>query len=431
MILFFMPLAVSAEEFMIKSFMLKNGMQVVVLPNHRSPVIFHSVWYKVGSKDDPLFKSGLAHFLEHMMFKSTTNSPSGSFTKTVEQLGGKYNATTGYDRTNYYEIVDIQHLEEMMKLEADRMVNLTIDPKEVLSERDVVIEERLMSTDNPPQQRLFEMMMAHYYLHHPYRLPIIGWKHEMETYSREDALSFYKKWYAPNNAILLLSGDITEEKAKELAEKYYGSISAQVAETKQYPKEPSNHNISAKVILKDKDIGTPVLYLMYQGISCVEDFKKGMIFDILASLLKGSTGIWYETLVEKEKIITTLSAGAEESFSYSTPFIISVNLPKGGDVEKVEKRLRELIDSLIKDGVKPEDFEHAKIKSLNALDYIKDNPVSLGNFLGEILIKGITIDQMQSLRKVIQSITKDEFMAQLKGTFSKEPRVIAVGLPKD
>jgi len=205
-----------------KSFTLENGLQVIVIPMNRAPVVNHMIWYRVGAADDPRGKSGIAHFLEHLMFKGTPKVPDGQFSKIVARLGGEENAFTSYDITAFFQSVPKEYLGKMMEMEADRMVNLTLDPQVVLSERDVIRAERGQTIDQKPNRRMGEMMDAALLAGTPYATPIIGWDKDMAGLSREDALAFYQRWYAPNNATLIVAGDVTLDDVRPLAEKYYG-----------------------------------------------------------------------------------------------------------------------------------------------------------------------------------------------------------------
>src|SRR3954451_12914603 len=198
------------------SFTLGNAMQVVVIPDHRTPVVTQMIWYKVGSADETPGKSGLAHFLEHLMFKGTAKHPAGEFSQTVLRIGGNENAFTSYDYTGYFQRVPREHLTKMMEFEADRMTGLILKDENVLPERDVVLEEFNMRVANNPDARLSEQIMAALYLNHPYGRPIIGWRQEIEKLDREDALAFYKRFYAPNNAILVIAGDIDAKQIRPM-----------------------------------------------------------------------------------------------------------------------------------------------------------------------------------------------------------------------
>src|SRR5438093_9281599 len=222
------------------SFTLKNGLQVVVIPDHRTPVVTQMIWYKVGSADETPGKSGLAHFLEHLMFKGTSKHPVGEFSQTVLRIGGNENAFTSTDYTGYYQRVPREQLAKMMEFEADRMTGLILRDENVLPERDVVLEEYNMRVANNPEARLSEQIMAALYLNHPYGRPVIGWHQEIEKLNREDALAFYKRFYAPNNAILVVAGDVDASDVRPMVERAYGGLPAQpaIAAHRVRPQEP-------------------------------------------------------------------------------------------------------------------------------------------------------------------------------------------------
>ncbi|MDG1067894.1 MAG: pitrilysin family protein, partial [Sulfitobacter sp.] len=213
----------------VTDFMLENGMQVVVVEDHRAPVVQHMLWYRAGSADEPKGSSGVAHFLEHLLFKATEKMESGEFSAVVAANGGRDNAFTSYDYTAYFQRVAANRLELMMTMEADRMKNIQLTPENIATERNVIIEERNQRTENNPQALFSEQLSAAQYLNHRYGTPIIGWMHEMEELDREDALSFYELYYSPNNTVLVVSGDVTPEGVRELAEKHYGPIPANPA----------------------------------------------------------------------------------------------------------------------------------------------------------------------------------------------------------
>src|SRR5947209_20591963 len=222
------------------TFTLSNGLQVVVIPDHRTPVVTQMIWYKVGSADETLGKSGLAHFLEHLMFKGTAKHPVGEFSQTVLKIGGNENAFTSTDYTGYFQRVPRDQLARMMEFEADRMTGLILKDENVLPERDVVLEEYNMRVANNPEARLGEQIMAALYVNNPYGRPVIGWHHEIEKLDREDALAFYRRFYAPNNAILVIAGDVEAADVRPMVEKNFGPVAAQPAIPAQRvrPQEP-------------------------------------------------------------------------------------------------------------------------------------------------------------------------------------------------
>src|SRR5215469_8249747 len=206
------------------SFMLKNGLQLVVVPDHRSPVVTHMVWYRVGGADDPPGLSGAAHFFEHLMFRGTKTVPNGELSKIVTRNGGQDNAQTSYDFTVYFQRIAKDRLPIMMGLEADRMVNLDLSEPNLQSERDVVLEERHLRVDSQPQAMAQEQMEAALQLTHPYGRPVIGWEKEIRSIGRAQAIDFYQHHYAPNNAMVMVAGDVTPEEVRKIAEEKYGAI---------------------------------------------------------------------------------------------------------------------------------------------------------------------------------------------------------------
>src|SRR5260370_39541632 len=235
-------------RFGAEGFTLANGLQVVVIPNHRATVVTQMVWYKVGGADEPRGKSGIAHFVEHLMFRGTKEVPPGMFSRLDAQNGGSDHASTAEDYTAYHQTVALDRLPLVMKLEADRMANLVITDAVVLPEREVIIEERRSRIDNSPAALLNEQVNAAIYLHHPYRIPTIGWEHEMQLLSTQDALDHYRTWYAPNNAVLVIAGDITMAQLKPLAEQYYGPIPARAVPPRDRLIEPP-HPATARLEL--------------------------------------------------------------------------------------------------------------------------------------------------------------------------------------
>src|SRR5215468_9689720 len=243
-----------------ETFTLQNGLQVVVIQDHRTPVVTQMVWYKVGSADETPGKSGLAHFLEHLMFKGTAKHPVGEFSQTVLKIGGNENAFTSTDYTGYFQRVPRDQLARMMEFEADRMTGLILKDENVLPERDVVLEEYNMRVANNPDARLTEQIMAALYLNHPYGRPVIGWHQEIEKLNREDALAFYRRFYAPNNAILVIAGDVEVADVRPLVERNFGPIPAQPAipARRVRPQEPVPA-APRTVTLSDARVEQPIL----------------------------------------------------------------------------------------------------------------------------------------------------------------------------
>ena len=245
-----------AQIFNPTTFTLDNGLEVVVIENHRAPVVTHMVWNKVGAADEPPGKSGIAHFLEHLMFKGTAKRGPGEFSEIIARNGGSENAFTSQDYTGYFQSITADRLALMMELEADRMNGLVLTEEIIQPERQVVIEERRSRTDNSPRARLSEQVTAATYTNHPYRLPIIGWEHEIRALTLQEIVDFYRTWYAPNNAVLVVSGDVTPEQVRELAETHYGPIPAKALSPRIRPSEPPHH-APREVVLRDARVDQP------------------------------------------------------------------------------------------------------------------------------------------------------------------------------
>ena len=336
-----------AAVFNPETFTLDNGMQVVVVTNRRAPVVSHHVWYKVGSADSPPGKSGLAHFLEHLMFKGTSHLASGEFSRIVARNGGNENAFTGPDYTGYFQTIAKDRLETVMRMEADRMTNLRLEPGEVLTERDVVLEERSLRVDNDPGARLGELVNATQYLNHPYRLPVIGWRHEMASYTREDALAFYRTWYAPNNAVLIVAGDIDAAELRPLAEKYYGVIPARAVPERHRLAEPPQ-DAPREVDLADPRVQQPSLIRSYLAPSFDAGASEHAYpLEVLAEILGGtSTSRLYRALVIDQKLATSAGAFYRGTALDLTTFRVYASPRPGVSLDELEAALDAQLDRL-------------------------------------------------------------------------------------
>jgi zinc protease len=392
-------------------FKLANGMDVVVIPDHRSPVVTHMVWYRVGAADEVRGTSGIAHFLEHLMFKSTDKIPVGEFSKIVGRLGGQDNAFTGNDATAYFQRVAKDRLGTMMEMEADRMVNLRLDEKEVLTERDVILEERRSRIENNPSSILDEQMNASLYLNHPYGKPVIGWYHEMAKLSRQNALDFYKHYYAPNNAILVVSGDVTVDEVKKLADATYGKIPANpsVPSARHRPSDPPQI-VARRLTLKDPRAGNYSFQRYYQAPSYVTA-KPGEAeaLDILMKIAgSGSTSRLYKKLVVESKLAS--SAGGDYSGYGLDGGTISLYAvaADGVPLEKVEAASDAVLADLVKNGVTEQELTRAKNSYLADYVYDSDNQATLARRYGWNLAVGRTVADVEAWPANISKVTADD-----------------------
>src|SRR6516164_5796881 len=294
-----------------ETFTLKNGLQVIVIQDHRTPVVTQMIWYKVGSADETPGKSGLAHFLEHLMFKGTAAHPAGEFSKTIVRIGGNENAFTSTDYTGYFQRVPREQLATVMEFEADRMTGLILKDENVLPERDVVLEEYNMRVANNPEARLIEQIMAALYLNHPYGRPVIGWHHEIEKLTREEALAFYRRFYAPNNAILVIAGDVEPKEVRSLTEQTFGKVAAQpsIPARRIRPQEPEP-TAPRTVTLSDPQVEQPSVkrYYLVPSASTAAPGESAAL-DVLAQLMGGGSNSYlYRALVVDHPL--AVSAGA-------------------------------------------------------------------------------------------------------------------------
>lgn len=401
-----------AAVFNPETFTLANGMQVVVITNRRAPVVTHHVWYRIGSADSPLGKSGLPHFHEHLMFKATETLDSGEFSKEVARNGGNDNAFTGQDYTGYFQTIAKDRLELVMRMEADRMTNLILGEDEVLRERDVVLEERSMRVDNDPSSRFAEQMNAAQFLHHPYRMPVIGWRHEIEDYSREDSLEFYRTWYAPNNAILLVAGDIDAAELKPLAERYYGVIPSREIPDRTRVKEPPQ-SAARDLVMTDPRVNQPTMMRSYLAPS----FNSGETqyaypLDILAEILGGtSTSRLYRALVIEQKIATSAGAFYRGSALDLATFRLYGSPVPGVTLEELETAIDAELQRLKDEPITDEEVSRATKRLVSEAVYARDSLSGAVRSFGIALTTGRTVDDVEAWPERIAAVTADQINA--------------------
>lgn len=424
------PAPVRAAVFNPETFTLANGMQVVVVTNRRAPVVSHMVWFKAGSADEPRGKSGIAHFLEHLMFKGTPTVPPGEFSKIIQRNGGQLNAFTSWDYTAYYEDIARDRLELAMKMEADRMQNLRLTDEIVTPERAVIIEERKQRTDNNPSARLWEQIYAALYIHHPYGTPIIGWQHEMEGLTRQDALDWVRDWYAPNNAILVVTGDIDAKELRPLAESIYGVIPARPVPARRRVQEPPV-SIVRRLTLVDAQVRQPSWQRVWlapsQGTGPANQVAA---LEVLDSILSGGqTSRFYKSLVVEQKLAT--SAGMFYSGSGLDRGMLGISaspLPDG-DLTRLEAAMEAEVARLLKDGVTQQELDLAKRKLQRQAIFARDGLQAAAQSFGSALTSGGTIDTVEKWPERIAAVTVAEVNEAARLVFSQPGHVTGVLLP--
>ncbi|MEW6257848.1 MAG: pitrilysin family protein [Pseudomonadota bacterium] len=393
----------------VSQFELANGMKVMVIPDHRTPVATHMVWYKVGSADEQPGKSGIAHFLEHLMFKGTDKAPPGLFSAEVARLGGQENAFTSYDYTAYFQRVAKEHLEKVMTFEADRMTGLKLTDEVVLPERDVVLEERRMRTDNDPGARLSESLQAATYVNHPYQHPIIGWEHEIKQLNREDALAFYRRFYAPNNAVLVVAGDVDPAEVKALAEKTYGTIPRADTPPRARPQEPEPQ-AHRRVVLTDPRVAQPSVQRSYLVPSYrTAAGSEAVALELAAQILGGGqTGRLYRALVAEQGLAAGAGAWYQGTSYDATRFGVSASPRPGVTLDQLEGAMDGVVTKLAADG--PDDLELARAKTRLTADaiYARDNQATLARIYGAAWATGMSAEDVNAWPDKVKAVTADE-----------------------
>ncbi|MFB6447586.1 M16 family metallopeptidase [Bradyrhizobium tunisiense] len=407
-------------------FTLGNGMQVVVIPDRRTPVVTEMIWYKVGSADETPGKSGLAHFLEHLMFKGTSKHPAGEFSQTVLRVGGNENASTSVDYTNYYQRVPKEQLPTMMEFEADRMTGLILKDENVLPERDVVLEEYNMRVANNPDARLNEQIMAALYLNHPYGRPVIGWHQEIEKLDREDALAFYRRFYAPNNAILVIAGDVDAAEIRPLVERNFGSIPAQPAipARRVRPQEPEPA-APRTVTLADPRVEQPSMRRYYLVPSATTAAAgESAALDVLAQLMgSGSNSYLYRALVVDKPLAVSANASYSSISLDPTQFAISAAPKPGVSFAEVEQAVDGVIANVAQNPIRAEDLERVKTQLIAEAIYAQDNQAVLARWYGGALTTGLSIEDIRSWPDRIRAVTAEQVRAAAQKWLEKKRSV--------
>jgi zinc protease len=412
-------------------FKLDNGMQVIVVPDTRAPVVTHMVWYRVGRADEPQGVSGIAHFLEHLMFKSTDKIAVGEFSKIVARLGGQDNAFTGQDATAYFQRVAKDRLGTVMAMEADRMVNLRLENNEVVTERDVILEERRSRTESSPAAILDEQMNAALYLSHPYGIPVIGWEHEMAKLSRDDALAFYKRFYAPNNAILVVTGDVTPDDVRKLAQETYGKIPANPnVMARPRPTEPP-HRASRRVEYRDQRAGRYSVQRYYLVPSYVTA-KPGEAeaLDLMMKIVgSGTTSRLYRNLVVEQKIASSAGGWYSGSGRDDGRIGVSAVAADGVALDKVEAAIDDVLHDIRTNGVTAAELERAKTSYLAEYIYQSDNQSTLARRYGWALVVGGTIADVEEWPARIRKVTLDDIKKVADAYFDIRRSVTGTMIP--
>jgi zinc protease len=422
----------NAQVFDPQQFTLKNGLEIVVIENHRAPIVSHMVWYKVGAADEPPGKSGLAHYFEHLMFMGTEKYASGEFSNIVARNGGRENAFTSHDYTGYFQNIAADRLELLMELEADRMRGLVLTPEVIEPERLVIVEERRQRTESTPRGLLGEQLGAATYSNHPYRLPVIGWEHEILDLSLADLRNFYDTWYAPNNAILVVGGDVEAEEVLRLAETYYGPVRPRDIPERIRPTEPPHH-APREVVLRDARVQEPswtrrYLAPSYNSAGSEHAYALQLLAEILGG---GSTSRLYRKLViESELAISTGAFYSPRSIDQST-FGTYFTPGAGHNIDDVLPVYQEEIALLLEKGVSLDEVTSAKTRMIDSAIFDQDSLQTAARIFGAALATGRTVEDVQSWPQRIGAVTPRQINEAARAVFIDKNSATGILLPED
>ena len=406
--------AIAKKIFDAKFFELKNGLKVIVIENKRAPVVAQMIWYKFGSGVEENGKSGLAHFMEHLMFKGTKKFPDSYYSNFISRIGGSENAFTSYDYTAYYQVFPKYELEKIMQMESDRMINLTLSKENVEIEKKVILEERFQRVESDPSAKLDESMRTVLFPNHYYGRPIIGWKHEIENLSFDDVIEFYKKYYVPNNATLVLSGDVDFERVKKLTKKYFGKRRKGNALIYENVVDP-NIETSVTVEMKHSTVKQNIWKKFYRVNSYKNSIKDSLALEIgLRILASGSSSVLYENLVNKKKKFSAIG-GYYQGLTRGEGSVYFYAIPNEDLVlDNIEIIINKEIDQILNEGISKKRFEIEKKKFVYDSIYERDGVLNPAQAVGEAITIGIKLDDLENLNKELDNVNYIDVIEALK-----------------
>jgi zinc protease len=419
-----------AKVFSPTTFTLANGLEVVVITNMRAPIVTHMVWYHAGAADEPRGKSGVAHYLEHLMFKGTDQTEPGEFSKLIALNGGRDNAFTTHDYTAFYQNVASDRLALVMRLEADRMANLRLNEAVARPELDVVLEERRMRTDNDPASRLYEQVEAALFVHHPYGIPVIGWESEIRALDYQDVLAFYRTWYAPNNATVVIAGAVTADAVKPLAEQYYGPIPARPVPARVRVTEPE-HVAAVRLEMTSDRVRQPSWSRRYQAPSYhAGDKQLAYPLQVLAEILGGGeTSRLNRTLVVEQRVAASVGADYQATALDLGSFTIYVSPHPGGDIGALEHAIEAEVRRVCEGGVTDDELARAKLRLQAATIYALDSLSTGARTLGAALSTGSTVDDVEAWPDRIGAVTAEQVRNAARAVLKDDTAVTALLKP--
>ncbi len=409
-----------------QEFKLANGMRIIVQEDRRAPTVAHMVWYRAGSIDEQNGTTGVAHVLEHMMFKGTANLKPGEFSEKVAALGGRDNAFTGKDYTGYHQQVEKSRLEKVMALEADRMQNLRMDKEEFAKEIRVVMEERRLRTDDQPIAMLYEALYATAYVAHPYKNPVVGWMDDLQNMTAADALAWYQRWYAPNNATMVVVGDVDAKQVHALAEKYFGNIPPKTLPKMKPQQEPVQMGIKRVVVKAPAENPYLVLAFKVPKLNDVEKDDESHALDVLAAVLDGYDNARLPAkLVRTDRVANSVNAGYDGTARGPVMFMLSGVPAKGTSVAQLEQALRGEVERIAKDGVSPQELKRVKAQLIASQVYKRDSVFGQAMEIGSMEMSGISFRQIDRIIEKLAAVTPAQVQAVAQKYFSDNQLTVA------
>lgn len=426
----FLPVTAQAAVFNPTSFTLANGLQVVVVPNKMAPVVNQMVWYKVGSSDEKSGKTGLAHYLEHLMFRGTTNVAPGEFSKLIAAQGGSDNAFTSWNYTAYHETVAADRLPMIMGLEADRMRHLRITAETATPELHVVMSERQQRTDNDPHGRFHEAVRRTLLPHHPYGTPVIGWRKDIEKLSVADAEAFYRRHYAPNNAVVIISGDVEPETVMRLAASIYGPIpKAALEERRKVPPAP----MPAKSRIRRVDPGVDLAQIEIDAVVPSYSTQQGQeayAHEVLSEILdSGEVGLLYRHLVQDKGLASGINVSYDPDSRGDAIFSIAASPTPKTRAKALEKALKDELASLAQQGIEPALVEAAKKRLKRSAIFARDSLMAPGYIFGSALTTGHSVADVEDWPARIEAVSVEDVNAALRAMIGSQRKITALLLP--
>jgi zinc protease len=419
-----------AQIFHPTQFTLENGLQVVLIEDHRAPVVQHMIWYRVGAADEAPNVGGVAHYLEHLMFKGTPSVGPGEFSRIVGREGGRDNAFTTSDYTAYHQLIARDRLPLVMKMEADRMAQLAPAPDEAKRELQVVIEERLMRVDNSPGALFGEQFDAAQFLAHPYGRPVIGWPEVVRHLTLDDAMTFYRSYYAPNNAVLVVAGDVEPAELKRLAEKYYGLLPMRPIPPRTRVQEPPQL-AARRLVMHDERVAEPSLRRSYLAPSRTAGRKEfATPLAVLAEILNAPTGRLYKSLVEGDGPAASASAWYSSLSLDQTTFGFGLAPKSGQSLDAVEQGLDAVLATLLKDGVTDDEMKQAKLVMKAGTVYARDSLTGAARLFGTAICTGVSVEEVEAWPQQVAAVTADQVLAAARYVFDERRSVTGRLLPK-